>query len=307
MGVLAASGKLHFAVKSSAVSNADFKRWKKTCLELLNEQQITAEALNRLYRQIHILFFYDVSEQTVLDAYDEIFSRPVRRPFPAPAFAVTVGDVGCISVFLKHYRESVNDMKLLFFEEIVHLVQYRSSEVDQKTFGYNRLMQHYGKGYGKILIERLREDRMHYTCYAVFLKAYPEQWVNKYVGFLMDHILTPEQVAQDFEEWKNDPSMAALANARLIVGYLSTILWLNLFRPASYLNISMEAKSLLARASFKGLEELKAARPLIEKALGSEALGLVDGFVRDADFRFPNEFWRAVLGLWQKLKLFDAV
>lgn len=197
MSILRKEGKekLHFKALNNKVTNSDFKRLKRLCLNCLDENPEISKILNENYRLIHVYFFYETRDKNVAESLKLVLDdqKVTFNSEPTPAISYSRKKIGCILVFLKHLEEITENRKDIqnfqaykkngLFEEFCHLAEQKgNSNFFPKTFWGLRNL--YGsKGwllYGNEVLAQLDTDRNHYEVFSMMLKAYPDDWVKRF-------------------------------------------------------------------------------------------------------------------------------
>lgn len=130
------------------VANRDFKHWKALCLRCLNENREITEKLYKNYKLIQVYFFNEATDPNVETILREILVDPSIRHSaePIPATTYSRKNVGCIVIFLKHYKDvtqkrtDIEDfesyLKNGLFEELCHLVEQKGdSSIHPSSYG----------------------------------------------------------------------------------------------------------------------------------------------------------------------------
>jgi len=227
--------KLRFKIMNEAVSNRDFKYFNRLFLTCLNENPDIAEELNRIYEPIQIYYYYETKDPNIGDNLRKILNDPEANYFsrPIPALAQSRKNVGCILVFLKHMWEFTqkradisnieNYHKNGVFEELCHLVEHNGdSSIHPQSYEilWKRYVDKNFLTYGNEIIARLDADRNHYEVYSMMLKAYPNDWVERYSKYFS--VQTPEEFNERYEQSKRTIPIN-IVFARLLTDFLRSI------------------------------------------------------------------------------------
>jgi hypothetical protein len=220
---------------NNRVTNQDFKYLKRLFLKGLSENEGIAELLNENYKNIQVYFFYEATDRNVENSLrntlnDLLITHSTK---PNPAFTQSRKNIGCVIVFVKHLkdftqkREDIKDIEKYhkngIFEELCHLAEQKGdSSVHPKSYWAlwglytNRNLQQHGNE----IIAQLDTDRNHYEVYLMMIKAYPDDWIERYWRYFME--VTPETYEQNYERWKlNTP--IGIVHTRLITNTLRSI------------------------------------------------------------------------------------
>lgn len=287
---------------------------KHLFLECLNENQDIAERLNENYKLIQVFFFYEATDLSVENSLRSILNDVTisHSKTPIPAFAQSRKSIGCIMVFLKHLKEFTQKRKDIednekyhkngIFEELCHLVEQKGdSSINPRSYG--TLWRFYGSRnllqLGNEIIARLDTDRNHYEVYLMMIKAYPEEWVERYWKYFMGK--NPDVYRREYEQWKqNTPT--DIVYARLITDTLRTINVLYVAGKVPREKLLKKHRKLLDILIKTGKLDLENKKGLIEKDMGSGALNLIDA-LDESMFKTSDVFFSIVLDLWKSLHL----
>ena len=318
MSILRKRGKerIRFRIMNNRVTNRDFKYLKRLFIKCLIENQDIAEQLNENYKLIQVYFFYESTDPNVEDSLRNILddSAISHSKEPIPSFAQSRKNVGCIMVFLKHLneftqkREDITDIeryhKSGIFEELCHLVEQKGdSSIHPSSYGtlwrlyFGRNLLHYGNE----IIARLDTDRNHFEVYSMMIKAYPNEWTERYWRYFME--VTPDTYKQKYEQWKPNTPIN-IVYARLITDTLRSMNVLYVAEKVPREKLSDKNKELLDILIETGKLDIEKKKSLIEKDMGFAALSLIDS-IDESIFKTPDVFFSIVLDLWKTLHLWQ--
>jgi hypothetical protein len=306
--------KIRFRIMNRRVTSRDFKYLKRLFLQCLRENQDITGRLNENYRLIQVYFFYESTDPEVESSLrgtlkDQTFEYDKS---PIPAFAKSQKNIGCIVVFVKHLneitreREDIADIskyhKNGIFEELCHLVEQKGdSSIHPSSYGtlwrlYEARNQ---RNFGSQIVSRLDTDRNHYEVFSMVLRAYPNDWVERYWKYFMKE--TPETYRQNYEQWKKTIPIK-IARARLVTDLLRRINVLYVVRKAPKEKLSDKNKKLLETLIETGKHDIEETQGLVEKDMGSGALSIIES-LDESIFNTPEVFFAIILDLWKSLNL----
>jgi len=230
------------------------------------------------------------------------------NPVPNPAFTQSRKGLGYIMVFLKHlieFTKKRNDIENVeayhkngVFEELCHLVEHKGdSGVHPASYGtlWNLYRRANLLKFGNPIISQLDTDRNHYEVYLMMIKAYPEEWVERYCRYFKD------EYERIFQQWKTKvPSN--ITHARLVTDTLRSTNFMYVTQKVPKERLSDKNKKLLDLLTKAGKLDIESKKGLIEKNMGSGGLTLIDS-LDESIFKTPVIFFSVILDLWKSLHL----
>ncbi len=237
MSILRKKGKekLRFKIMNKAVSNLDFKYFNRLFLACVNENPDVAKKLDRIYKLIQIYYYYEAKDPDVGYNLRKTLDDPeiIYDSRPTPALAQSRKNVGCILVFVKHLKELTqrrtdvsnieNYHKDGLFEELCHLVEHNGdSSIHPQSYWalWKRYVDRNLHNFGNEIIARLDTDRNHYEVYSMMLRAYPNDWVERYSKYFS--VQTPEKFNEQYEQSKKTVPLN-IVFGRLVTDFLRSI------------------------------------------------------------------------------------
>jgi len=316
MSILRERGKekIRFRIMDRRVTSKDFKYLKRLFLECLRENPDVTEELDTNYKLIQVYFFYESTDPEVENALRIILDDQTIKydRAPIPAFTKSQKNIGCIIVFVKHINESTQERKDIaniekyhkngIFEELCHLVEQKGdSSIHPSTYGalcrlYRTRNQ---QNLGSEIVSRLDTDRNHYEVYSMMVRAYPNDWVERYWRYFMKE--TPETYKQKYEQWKLTIPIK-VAYARLVTDTLRRINTLYVAERVPRDKLDNRNKELLDTLINTGKNDVEQLRYLIERDMGFGASNLIDS-TDESMFKSPEIFFSIILDLWKTLSL----
>jgi len=297
------------------VTTKDFKYLKGLFLECLRENTDIEKQLDSYYKRIQVYFFYEKTDQEVEKSVREFLKNPeyTCSPRPSPGLATSYKGFGCVCFFLKHLmdftkkRIDIQDVKAYHkngvFEEICHLVEQKgdSSVHPESHWILWNLYRNANKlELGSEIVENLDTNRNHYEVYLMIIKAYPEEWVERFWMFFMDE--TPAVYERTYEQWKKSNTPIDIVYGRLITDTLKVIDVLYVANKVPKEKILNKHRKSLNTLIKTGKAHIKKKKALIEKDMGLDALTLIDS-LDESIFKTPAIFFSIVLDLWKSLHL----
>ena len=301
--------KLRFRNMSRRVTNREFNYLKKLCLECLRENEDIEKQLDSYYQHIQIFFFYESTEQNIVESIRAFLNYSTLNvpSHPRPATTVSIKGFGCIVFFLKHLKEFTakrNDVpdieayhKNGVFEELCHLVEQKGDcalHPESYWILWNCYRQANNLLIGNEIIVRLDTDRNHYEVYLMMINACPNQWVDRYWKYFMNE-------APDYEKMKLSVPIE-IVHARLLTDTLRSINVLHVAKKVKKEKLSLKQKELLKNLIDTGKRTVDRNKKLINKELGSNALLLINSLDENI-FKTPDAFFPVILDLWETLNL----
>jgi len=314
MSILRKRGKekLRFRVMNSKVTNSDFKYLKRLFLDCLNENQDITKQLDETYKLIQVFFFDESTDPDVENILRKTLedSTITKSPKPIPAFAQSKKNIGCIMMFVKHLheiskkREDIKDIEKYhkngIFEELCHLVEQKGDSSIHSSDYWALWKRYSDKGlsnYGNEIIARLDTDRNHYEVYSMMIRAYADDWINRYWKYFEE----PFDYDKEYEVWKkNIPINVVLA--RLVTDYLRLANVLYVVEKVPCEKTSETSLKQLVEMKEKGKHVLESRKNLIRRDMGSTALNIIES-LDEKTFTTSDIFFSVISDLWKSLAL----
>ncbi len=285
---------------------------RRLFLECLDENQDISYSLNKKYKKIHVCLYYEATDNGIENTLRSILDDNTHRYFarPTPALTISRKNMGCIVIFMKHLKEftqkrdDITDIEKYqkngIFEEICHLAEQKGDSSIHSSH-YWELWKWYEKKnllqYGNEILARLDTDRNHYEIYLIMIKAYPDDWVERYWKYFL--VETSDDYQKKYEKWKlNTP--INIVYTRLITDYLREINVLYVAQNVPREKLSNVNKSKLDVLLKKGKLDVEKKKSLIEKDMGHNALAFINS-LDEGIFKTPESFFSAILDLWISL------
>lgn len=306
--------KIRFRIMNKQVSNRDFKHLKRLFLECLRENTDITELLNENYKLIQVYFFYESTDPEVENSLRRILNDQTIEydKSPNPAFAKSQKNIGCIVLFVKHLnestrgREDITDLRKYqkngIFEELCHLAEQRGdSSIHPSSYGtlWRLYKARNQQNFGSQIISQLDRDRNHYEVFSMVMRAYPNDWVERYWKYFMKE--TPDTYKQKHEQWKSNIPIN-IVYARLVTDTLRSINALYVAEKVPREKLSDKNKELLDILIKTGKIDIEKKKSLIEEDMGFAALSLIDS-IDESIFKTPDVFFCIILDLWKSLHL----